>query len=158
MTEVTGKFVLKCRTTNIATLFDISLFYVYKFYIIYFPQVQHRTATPRVGVASSTILKNIEGFGGEQLPLAQNHFYTQNRVQKWSFLKTCFKQYDYQNGTYILTHRPYKCSYLLRRESTERSGPDISLSLCIIETNESFSNVNAVVIMNPSHRTRAGSL
>ena len=39
MTEVTGKFVLKCRTTNIATLFDISLFYVYKFYFIYFPQV-----------------------------------------------------------------------------------------------------------------------
>ncbi len=34
MTEVTGKFVLKCRTTNIATLFDISLFYVYKFYFI----------------------------------------------------------------------------------------------------------------------------
>ena len=63
MTEVTGKFVLKCRTTNIATLFDISLFYVYKFYFIYFPQVQHRTAIPRVGVASSTILKNIEGFG-----------------------------------------------------------------------------------------------
>ena len=31
MTEVTGKFVLKCRTTNIATLFDISLFYVYKY-------------------------------------------------------------------------------------------------------------------------------
>lgn len=107
MTEVTGKFVLKCRTTNIATLFDISLFYVYKFYLICFPQVQHRTATPRVGVASSTILKNIEGFGGEQLPLAQNHFYTQNRVQKWSFLKTCFKQYDYQNGTYIFTYRPY---------------------------------------------------
>ena len=77
MTEVTGKFVLKCRTTNIATLFDISLFYVYKFYFICFPQVQHRTATPRVGVASSTILKNIEGFGGEQLPLAQNHLYTQ---------------------------------------------------------------------------------
>ena len=85
----------------------LSPFYVYKFYFIYFPQVQHRTAIPRVGVASSTILKNIEGFGGEQLPLAQNHFYTQNRVQKWSFLKTCFKQYDYQNGTYILTHRPY---------------------------------------------------
>ena len=126
--------------------------------ILYFPQVQHRAVTPRVGVASSTILKNIEGFGGKQLPLAQNHFYTQNRVQKWSFLKTCFKQHDYQNGTYILTHRPYKCSDLLRRESTERSGPDISLSLCIIETNESFSNVNAVVIMNPSHRTRAGSL
>ena len=55
MTEVTGKFVLKCRTTNIATLFDISLFYVYKFYLICFPQVQHRTAIPRVGVASSTI-------------------------------------------------------------------------------------------------------
>ena len=51
MTEVTGKFVLKCRTTNITTLFDISLFYVYKFYIIYFPQIQHRTAIPRVGVA-----------------------------------------------------------------------------------------------------------
>ena len=51
MTAVTGKFVLKCRTTNIATLFDISLFYVYKFYFIYFPQAQHRTATPRVGVA-----------------------------------------------------------------------------------------------------------
>lgn len=34
MTAVTGKFVLKCRTTNIATLFDISLFYVYKFYFI----------------------------------------------------------------------------------------------------------------------------
>lgn len=49
-------------------------------------------------------------------------------------------------------------SYLLRRESTERSSPDISLSLCIIETNESFSNVNAVVIMNLSHWTRAGSL
>ena len=107
MTEVTGKFVLKCRTTNIATLFDISLFYVYKFYFIYFSQVQHRTAIPRVGVASSTILKTIEEFGGEQLLLAQNHFYTQNRVQKWSFLKICFKQYDYQNGTYILTHRPY---------------------------------------------------
>ena len=158
MTEVTGKFVLKCRTTNIATLFDISLFYVYKFYIIYFPQVQHRTAIPSVGVASSTILKTIKEFGGEQLPLAQNHFYTQKRVQKWSFLKTCFKQYDYQNGTYIFTYRPYKCSYLLRRESTERSSPDISLSLCIMETNESFSNVNAVVIMNLSHWTRAGSL
>ena len=51
MTAVTGKFVLKCRTTNITTLFDISLFYVYKFYIIYFSQVQHRTTTPRVGVA-----------------------------------------------------------------------------------------------------------
>ena len=89
MTVVTGKFVLKCRTTNIATLFDISLFYVYKFYLICFPQVQHRTATPRVGVASSTILKNIEGFGGEQLPLTQNHFYTQNRVQKWSFFIYC---------------------------------------------------------------------
>ena len=128
------------------------------FYIIYFSQVQHRTAIPRVGVASSTILKTIKEFEGEQLPLAQNHFYTQKRVQKWSFLKICFKQYDYQNGTYILTHRPYKCSYLLRRESTERSSPDISLSLCIIETNESFSNVNAVVIMNLSHSTRAGSL
>ena len=126
--------------------------------ILYFPQVQHRTAIPRVGVASSTILKTIKEFGGEQLPLAQNHFYTQNRVQKWSFLKICFKQYDYQNGTYILTHRPYKCSYLLRRESTESSSPDIGLSLCIIQTNESFSNVNAVVIMNPSHWTRAGSL
>ena len=34
MTEVTGKFVLKCRTTNIATLSDMSLFYVYKFYFI----------------------------------------------------------------------------------------------------------------------------
>ena len=34
MTEVTGKFVLKCRTTNIATLSDISLFYVYKIYFI----------------------------------------------------------------------------------------------------------------------------
>ena len=34
MTAVTGKFVLKCRTTNITTLFDISLFYVYKFYFI----------------------------------------------------------------------------------------------------------------------------
>ena len=34
MTAVTGKFVLKCRTTNIATLFDISLFYVYKNYFI----------------------------------------------------------------------------------------------------------------------------
>ena len=158
MTAVTGKFVLKCRITNITTLLDISLFYVYKFYIIYFSQVQHKTAIPRVGVASSTILKTIKEFRGEQLPLAQNHFYTQKRVQKWSFLKIFFKQYDYQNGTYILTHRPYKCSYLLRRESTERSGPDISLSLCIIETNESFSNVNAVVIMNPSHRTRAGSL
>ena len=77
MTAVTGKFVLKCRTTNIATLFDISLFYVYKFYFIYFPQVQHRTAIPRIGAASSSILKNIEGFGGEQLPLAQNNFYTQ---------------------------------------------------------------------------------
>ena len=32
MTAVTGKFVLKCRTTNITTLFDISLFYVYKNY------------------------------------------------------------------------------------------------------------------------------
>ena len=51
MTEVTGKFVLKCRATNIATLFDISLFYVYKFYFICFPQVQYRTAIPRVGVA-----------------------------------------------------------------------------------------------------------
>ena len=51
MKEVTGKFVLKCRTTKITTLFDISLFYVYKFYIICFPQVQHRTAIPRVGVA-----------------------------------------------------------------------------------------------------------
>ena len=51
MTAVTGKFVLKCRTTNIAILFDISLFYVYKIYIIYFPQVQHRTAPSRVGVA-----------------------------------------------------------------------------------------------------------
>ena len=61
--------------------------------------------------------------GDEQLPLAQNHFYTQKRVQKWSFLKTCFKQYDYQNGTYILTHRPYKCSYLLRIESTESAIP-----------------------------------
>ena len=77
------------------------------FYIIYFSQVQHRTAIPRVGVASSTILKTIEEFGGEQLLLAQNHFYTQKRVQKWSFLKIFFKQYDYQNGTYILTHRPY---------------------------------------------------
>ena len=37
MTEVTGKFVLKCRTTNITTLFDISLFYVYKFYLILNP-------------------------------------------------------------------------------------------------------------------------
>jgi len=90
--------------------------------------------------------------------LAQKHFYTQKRVQKWSFLKTCFKQHDYKNGTYILTHRPYKCSYLLRRESTESSSPDIGLSLCIIETNESFSNVNAVVIMNSLFRTRAGSL
>ena len=36
MTAVTGKFVLKCRTTNITTLFDISLFYVYKIYFIYF--------------------------------------------------------------------------------------------------------------------------
>jgi len=35
MTEVTGKFVLKCRTTNIATLFDISLFYVYKYFVTY---------------------------------------------------------------------------------------------------------------------------
>ena len=51
MTAVTGKFVLKCRTTNIATLFDISLFYVYKIYFIYFPQVQHKTAIPSVGVA-----------------------------------------------------------------------------------------------------------
>ena len=34
MTAVTGKFVLKCCTANILTLFDISLFYVYKFYII----------------------------------------------------------------------------------------------------------------------------
>ena len=91
MTEVTGKFVLKCRTTNIATLFDISLFYVYKFYIIYFPQVQHRTAIPSVGVASSTILKTIKEFGGEQLPLAQNHFYTQKRVQKWSFFIELFQ-------------------------------------------------------------------
>ena len=33
MTAVTGKFVLKCRITNITTLFDISLFYVYKFYL-----------------------------------------------------------------------------------------------------------------------------
>ena len=33
MTAVTGKFVLKCRTTNITTLLDISLFYVYKFYL-----------------------------------------------------------------------------------------------------------------------------
>ena len=33
MTAVTEKFVLKCRTTNIATLFDISLFYVYKIYL-----------------------------------------------------------------------------------------------------------------------------
>ena len=158
MTAVTGKFVLKCRITNITTLLDISLFYVYKFYIIYFSQVQHKTAIPRVGVASSTILKTIKEFRGEQLPLAQNHFYTQKRVQKWSFLKIFFKQYDYQNGTYILTHRPYKCSYLLRIESAERSSSDISLSLCIIETNESFSNVNAVVIMNLSHSTRAGSL
>ena len=55
MTAVTGNFVLKCRITNITTLSDISLFYVYKFYFIYFPQVQHRTAIPRVGVASSTI-------------------------------------------------------------------------------------------------------
>lgn len=36
MTEVTGKFVLKCRTINIATLFDISLFYVFKYYFIHF--------------------------------------------------------------------------------------------------------------------------
>lgn len=107
MTAVTGKFVLKCRTTNITTLFDISLFYVYKIYFIYFPQVQYKTAIPSVGVASSSILKYIKGFGGEQLLLAQNHFYTQKRVQKWSFLKTCFKQYDYQNGTYIFTYRPY---------------------------------------------------
>lgn len=133
-------------------------YFMLTIFFIYFPQVQHRTAIPRVGVASSTILKTIKEFRGEQLPLAQNHFYTQKRVQKWSFLKICFKQYDYQNGTYILTHRPYKCSYLLRRESTESSSPDISLSLCIIETNESFSNVNAVVIMNLSHSTRAGSL
>ena len=35
MTAVTGKFVLKCRTTNIATLFDISLFYVYKYFVTY---------------------------------------------------------------------------------------------------------------------------
>ena len=33
MTAVTGNFVLKCRITNITTLFDISLFYVYKFYL-----------------------------------------------------------------------------------------------------------------------------
>ncbi|MBW4754959.1 hypothetical protein KZO77_07850 [Prevotella melaninogenica] len=50
--------------------------------ILYFPQVQHRAVTPRVGVASSTILKTIKEFGGEQLPLARNHFYTQKRVQK----------------------------------------------------------------------------
>ena len=35
MTAVTGKFVLKCRTTNITTLFDISLFYVYKYFVTY---------------------------------------------------------------------------------------------------------------------------
>ena len=51
MTAVTGNFVLKCRITNITTLFDISLFYVYKIYFIYFPQVQHKTAIPSVGVA-----------------------------------------------------------------------------------------------------------
>ena len=51
MTAVTGKFVLKCCTANILTLFDISLFYVYKFYFIFFPQAQHRTAIPSVGVA-----------------------------------------------------------------------------------------------------------
>ena len=33
MIAVTGKFVLKCRITNITTLLDISLFYVYKFYL-----------------------------------------------------------------------------------------------------------------------------
>ena len=35
MTAVTGKFVLKCRTTNIMTLFDILLFYVYKYFVTY---------------------------------------------------------------------------------------------------------------------------
>ena len=35
MTEVTGKSVLKCRTTNIVTLFDISLFYAYNFFYIF---------------------------------------------------------------------------------------------------------------------------
>ena len=34
MTAVTGKFVLKCQITNITTLFDISLFYVYEFNLI----------------------------------------------------------------------------------------------------------------------------
>ena len=42
MTAVTGKFVLKCRTTNIATLFDISLFYVFKYYFIYFYSILGR--------------------------------------------------------------------------------------------------------------------
>lgn len=82
MTEVTGKFVLKCRTTNIATLSDISLFYVYKFYIICFPQVQHRTAIPRVGVASSSILKYIKGFGGEQLPFLYSKASTEMVILK----------------------------------------------------------------------------
>ena len=64
--------------------------------------------------------------------------YSKSSIEMVIFLLNCFKQYDYQNGTYIFTYRPYKCSYLLRRESTERSDPDISLSLCIIELTNHF--------------------
>jgi len=53
MTAVTGKFVLKCRTTNIATLFDISLFYVYKFYFI-----------SNLGVVSEHVVNALYGLGG----------------------------------------------------------------------------------------------
>ena len=53
MTAVTGKFVLKCRTTKITTLFDISLFYVYNFFYI----------KPHRDIAHSTPLPLGEGQG-----------------------------------------------------------------------------------------------
>ena len=91
MTAVTGKFVLKCRTTNIATLFDISLFYVYKFYFIYFSQVQHRTAIPRVGVALSTILKTIKEFAGTAAAIGTKPFLYSKASTEMVILKDLFQ-------------------------------------------------------------------
>ena len=95
MIEVTGKFVLKCRTTNITTLFDISLFYVYKYFIFSASSTQNCKPTCRCSLIIYT--KNHRGVWGRTAAIAIKPIsITQNSsTRNGHLLKTCFKQYDY---------------------------------------------------------------
>ena len=86
MTEVTGKLVLKCRTTNIVTLFDISLFYVYKFYFI-----SNLTGIRRVN-------QQVQNY---KRCLKNSHF----GVEKFNFslgLSSFFGQQNWRKSWYVL--------------------------------------------------------